>query len=63
MSFDNMSIAKRLGLGFLLLIMITLIVGGAGRWGVSNVTAMTVQTLQYANLARATEQVQAHVLD
>ncbi|MGH9521347.1 MAG: methyl-accepting chemotaxis protein [Terriglobales bacterium] len=58
-----MSIAKRLGLGFLFLIVITIIVGGTGRWGVSNETSITLQMLQHAKMARATALIRTHVLE
>ena len=63
MSFKNMSIAKRLGLGFLLLIIITIAVGASGRWGVNNVTSMTVQMLQHARMARTAAQIRTRVLE
>ncbi|HEY6837472.1 MAG TPA: methyl-accepting chemotaxis protein, partial [Geobacteraceae bacterium] len=63
MNLANMKIGTRLGLSFGLMLVLLVIVGGLGHWGVKSVTDTTVRMLQTdANVAEYSAQVQANVL-
>ncbi|GAB7026552.1 hypothetical protein JCM15764A_18000 [Geotalea toluenoxydans] len=59
----NMRIGVRLGLGFLLLLMLMIIVGGVGYWGVKTSTGATIRMLQTdSEIAENSARARADVL-
>jgi methyl-accepting chemotaxis protein len=61
--FKNMKIGTRLGLGFGLILLLSIGIGASGYWGVHAISGMTIKTLETdANIAQYSGRVRAEIV-